>query len=72
VARSRRGGGGGGAGGRSAGGLPPGRCLGTSGGAVEGRGRRVSLVRHGDLLEKMLIPHHMEGGKGHGPLDESL
>jgi hypothetical protein len=54
------------------GGLPPGRRLGTGGGAVGGRGQRVSLVRHGDLLEEKLIPHRMEGGEGHGPLDESL
>jgi hypothetical protein len=32
----------------------------------------VSLVRHGDLLEEKLIPHRMEGGEGHDPLDESL
>jgi hypothetical protein len=29
-------------------------------------------VRHGELLEEKLIPHRMEGGEGHGPLDESL
>jgi hypothetical protein len=32
----------------------------------------VSLVRHGELLEEKLIPHRMEGGEGHDPLDESL
>jgi hypothetical protein len=46
----------------------PGRCLSTSGSAVEGQG----LNRHGELLEKKLIPHSMEGGKGHGSLDQSL
>jgi hypothetical protein len=54
------------------GGLPPRRRLGTSGGAVEGRDRRGSLVRHAELLEEKLISHRMEGGKGHDPLDESL
>jgi hypothetical protein len=54
------------------GGLPPERRLGAGGGAVEGRGRRLSLVRHGELLEEKLIPHRMEGGERHGPLDESL
>jgi hypothetical protein len=29
-------------------------------------------VRHGELLEEKLIPHRMEGGKGHSPLDESI
>jgi hypothetical protein len=29
-------------------------------------------VRQGKLLEEKRIPHHMEGGEGHGPLDESL
>jgi hypothetical protein len=72
VARGRGGGSIGGPGGRSAGGLPPGRRLCASGGAVEGRGRRGSLVRHGELLEEKLIPHRMEGGKGLSPLDESL
>jgi hypothetical protein len=75
VARGRGAGGGGGVGppvDEVRGGLPPGRRLGTGGGAVGGRGQRVSLVRHGDLLEEKLIPHRMEGGEGHGPLDESL
>jgi hypothetical protein len=54
------------------GGLPPGRRQGAGGGAVEGRGRRVSLVRHGELLEEKLIPHRMEGWERYGPLDESL
>jgi hypothetical protein len=60
-----RGGGGGGGG-------PPGRRQGAGGGAVEGRGRRVSLVRHGELLEEKLILHRMEGGERYDPLDESL
>jgi hypothetical protein len=46
-------------GGSVAGGLPLGRRLGTGGGAVECRCRCVSLVRHGELLEEKLIPHHM-------------
>jgi hypothetical protein len=29
-------------------------------------------VRYVELLEEKLIPHRMEGGEGHGPLDESL
>jgi hypothetical protein len=29
-------------------------------------------VRHGEILEEKLIPHHMEGGERHIPLDESL
>jgi hypothetical protein len=29
-------------------------------------------VRHGELLEEKLIPHRMESGEGHGPLDESF
>jgi hypothetical protein len=29
-------------------------------------------MRHGELLEDKLIPHRMEGGKGHSPLDKSL
>jgi hypothetical protein len=62
----------GGPGGRSAGGLSPGRSLGTKGGAVECRGRSGSLDRHGELLEKKLVPHDVEGGKGHNSLDESL
>jgi hypothetical protein len=28
--------------------------------------------RHGEHLEEKLAPHDMEGGKGHGLLDESL
>jgi hypothetical protein len=54
------------------GGLAPGRRLSTRSGAVECRGQRGSLGRHGKLLEEKLIPHCMEGGKRHGPLDESL
>jgi hypothetical protein len=57
---------------RGAGGLSPGRRQGTGVGTVECRGRRVSLVRHGELLEEKLIPHRMEGGERHSPLDESL
>jgi hypothetical protein len=57
---------------RSEGGLSPGRHLSTRGGVVECWGRSGSLYRHGELLEDKLIPHSMEGGKRHGPLDESL
>jgi hypothetical protein len=56
----------------SARGLSPGRRLSTRGGAVDCRGRRGSLDRHGELLKEKLIPHDMEGGKRHDPLDESL
>jgi hypothetical protein len=62
----------GGPGRQSAGGLSLGRRLCTSGGAVECWGRSGSLNRHGELLEEKLIPHDMEGGKRHDPLDESL
>jgi hypothetical protein len=34
--------------------------------------RSGSLDRHGELLEKKFIVHGAEGGKRHGPLDESL
>jgi hypothetical protein len=40
--------------------------------AVECRGRSRGLNLHGELLEEKLIPHSVEGGKGHDPLDESL
>jgi hypothetical protein len=52
--------------------LSPERRLSTSDGAVEGWGRSGSLDRHGELLEEKLIPHNMEGGKRHDPLDQSL
>jgi hypothetical protein len=29
-------------------------------------------MRHGELLEEKLVPRGVEGGEGHGPLDESL
>jgi hypothetical protein len=62
----------GGPGRRSARGLSPERRLSASGGAVECRGRGGCLNRHGKLLEEKLIPHNMECGKGHCPLDQSL
>jgi hypothetical protein len=51
---------------------------GRAGAPVDGgRGactRRVPdrLSRHGELFKEQLVPHGMEGGKGNGPLDESL
>jgi hypothetical protein len=39
---------------------------------VEGQGRSGCLSHHGELLEEKLVPHDLEGGKGHDPLDESL
>jgi hypothetical protein len=53
-------------------GLPPGRRLSAGRSAVECRGRSGCLSHHGELLEEKLVPHDMEGGKGHNPLDESL
>jgi hypothetical protein len=50
----------------------PGRRLTTGRSAVEGWGRSGCLSHHGELLEEKLVPHDMEGGKGHDPLDESL
>jgi hypothetical protein len=40
--------------------------------AVECWSRIGCVKRHGELLEEKLILHDMEGGKRHGPLDESL
>jgi hypothetical protein len=54
------------------GGLPLGRRLGTRDGAIEDWCWGGSIVCHGKLLEEKLIPHRMEGGEGHAPLDESL
>jgi hypothetical protein len=56
-------------GGRGA--YPPG-CLAAEKSAVEGRGRSGCLSHHGELLEEKIIPHDMEGGEGHDPLDDSL
>jgi hypothetical protein len=55
-------------------GLAPRRRLTAGRSDVEdrGRGRSGCLGHHGELLEEKLVPHSMEGGKGHGPLDESL
>jgi hypothetical protein len=53
-------------------GMSPGRRLIARRGAVECRGQSGSLNRHGELLEKKLVPHVMEGGKGHDPLDQNL
>ena len=39
---------------------------------VECRGQSGCLRHHGELLEEKLVPHDMEGGKGHDPLDERL
>jgi hypothetical protein len=50
----------------------PGRCLASGRSVVECRGRSRCLNRHGLLLKEKLVLHCMEGGKGHGPLDESL
>jgi hypothetical protein len=54
------------------GGLSLERRLSTGGGAVESRGRSGSLECHGELLEEELVPHDMECGERHDPLDESL
>jgi hypothetical protein len=62
----------GGPGRRGARGMSPGRHLTTRRSVVECRGRSGCLKRHGELLEEKLVPHGMEGGKGHGLLDESL
>jgi hypothetical protein len=53
-------------------GLAPRGRLTTGRSTVEGQGLSGCLSRHGELLEEKLIPHDMEGGEGHGPLDESL
>jgi hypothetical protein len=50
----------------------PGRCLASGRSVVECRGRSRCLNRHGEFLKEKLVLHYMEGGKGHGPLDESL
>jgi hypothetical protein len=57
---------------RRTGGLAPRRRLTAGGSAVESRGRSGRLIRHGELLEEKLVPHGMEGGERHAPLDESL
>jgi hypothetical protein len=57
---------------RRTGGLAPRRRLTAGRSAVESRGRSGRLIRHGELLEEKLIPHGVEGGEGHAPLDESL
>jgi hypothetical protein len=54
---------------RSTRGMSPGRRLTARRGAVECRGQSRSLNRHDELLEKKLVPHVMEGEKGHDPLD---
>jgi hypothetical protein len=67
---AKRGGGGGVTGCR--GGLAPGGSQSTRGDTIECRYRSGSLDCYGELLEEKLIPHDMEGGKRHGPLDQSL
>jgi hypothetical protein len=57
---------------RRMGGLAPRRRLTAGRSAVESRGWSRRLIRHGELLEEKLIPHGVEGGEGHAPLDESL
>jgi hypothetical protein len=57
---------------RRTGGLAPQRRLTTGRSAVESRGWSGRLIRHGELLEEKLVPHGVEGGEGHAPLDESL
>jgi hypothetical protein len=52
--------------------LAPQRRLTAGRRAVESRGRSGRLIRHGELLEEKLVPHDVEGGEGHTPLDESL
>jgi hypothetical protein len=74
LARGRRGGGrrtGGGPDRRGVRAMAPGGRLTTWRSTVECRGWSGCLKRHGELKEK-LIPHDMEGGKRHSPLDESL
>jgi hypothetical protein len=56
---------------RRTGGRAPRRRLTVGRSAVESRGWSGRLIRHGELLEK-LVPHDVEGGEGHAPLDESL
>jgi hypothetical protein len=53
-------------------GLPHGGRLTAGRSTIEGRSRSGCLSHHGELLEEKLVPHDIEGGKGHGPLDESL
>jgi hypothetical protein len=52
--------------------MAPGRRLTTRMSVVECWGWSGCLNRHGELLEVKLVPHDMEGGKQHDPLDESL
>jgi hypothetical protein len=54
------------------GGLAPRRWLTAGKSAVESRGWSGRLIRHGEVLEEKLVPHDVEGGEGHAPLDESL
>jgi hypothetical protein len=51
---------------------PPRRCLANGRSAIEGWGRSGCLSHHGELVEENLVLHVMEGGKGHGPIYESL
>jgi hypothetical protein len=53
-------------------GLAPRRRLTAGRSAVESRGWSGRLIHHGELLEEKLVPHGVEGGEGHAPLDESL
>jgi hypothetical protein len=53
-------------------GLAPRRRLTAGRSAVESQGWSGCLIRHGELLEEKLVPHVVEGGEGHAPLDESL
>jgi hypothetical protein len=57
---------------RRTGGLAPQRRLIAGRSAVESRGWSGRFIRHGELLEEKLVPHGVEGGEGHAPLDESL
>jgi hypothetical protein len=52
--------------------MAPGGRRTTRRSVIECRGRSGCLKRHGELLEEKLILHGIEGGKRHGPLDESL
>jgi hypothetical protein len=52
--------------------LAPRRRLTTGRRAVEGLGGSGCLSLHVELLDEKLVADDMEGGEGHGPLDESL
>jgi hypothetical protein len=53
-------------------GQAPRGCLTAGRSTVEGRRWSRGLSLQGELLEEKLVMDDVEGGEGHGPLDESL